>query len=59
VPQVSQDQRGLLQAAEKGEILDETSKKHTAGAEAHADSIGVMPGINPRPTRPHEFFRSL
>jgi len=37
-----------LQAAEKGEILDETSKKHTAGAETHADSIGVMPGINPR-----------
>jgi hypothetical protein len=42
--------RRRLQAAGKGEILDETSKKHTAGAEAHTDSIGVLPGINPRPT---------
>jgi hypothetical protein len=31
-------------------LLNETSKERTAGAEARADSIGVMPGINPRPT---------
>ena len=39
-----------LQAAEKGVLLSERSERHTSGAEAHADSTGVIPGINPRPT---------
>jgi putative ATPase len=42
--------KGPFRAAERGEILDEKSKEYTAGAEAPADSIGAIPGINPRPT---------
>jgi hypothetical protein len=30
-----------------------------SGAEAHGDLIDFVPGINPRPTAPGEFFRSL
>jgi hypothetical protein len=42
--------QGLKQAAEKGHDSGEKLENHTAGAEAHIDLIGFMPGINPRPT---------
>ena len=38
------------QVAEKGLITDEESEKCTSGAKAHVDLIGVLPGINLRPT---------
>jgi hypothetical protein len=38
------------EAAEKGLGWTENPEKHTPGAEAHADSIGLLPGINPPPT---------
>ena len=42
--------QGPEQAAEKGLISGERPEKHTSGAKAHIDSIGFIPGINPRPT---------
>ena len=39
-----------VQAAEKGLRSSENPEEHTPGAEAHADSVGLLPGINPRPT---------
>src|ERR1035441_10145934 len=44
------DLAGAKQAAEKGLISGERPEKHTSGAKAHIDSIGLIPGINPRPT---------
>ena len=41
---------GALQAAEKGQFSGEQPEKRTSGAKAHVDSIGFLPGINPRPT---------
>ena len=41
---------GAKEAAEKGRISGEKLEKHTSVAEARFDSIGFMPGINPRPT---------
>jgi hypothetical protein len=41
---------GPKQAAEKGCFSGETPEKHASGAKARVDSIGLMPGINPRPT---------
>jgi hypothetical protein len=38
------------QAAEKSLFCGEKAEKHTAVAEALVDLIGLMPGINPRPT---------
>ena len=38
------------EVAEKLDFSGEICRKHTSGAEAHADLIGFMPGINPRPT---------
>jgi Flp pilus assembly protein TadG len=38
------------QVAEKGLRSSENPEEHTPGAEAHADFIGLLPGINPRPT---------
>jgi hypothetical protein len=38
------------EAAEKGCFSGETPEKHASGAKARVDSIGLMPGINPRPT---------
>jgi hypothetical protein len=40
-------------------LFDEKSEGHSSRAEAHADSIAVLPGINPRPAAPEEFFRRL
>jgi hypothetical protein len=37
-------------AAKKGLRSSEGPEEPTPGAEAHADSIGLLPGINPRPT---------
>ena len=37
-------------AAEKGVVFGEELGKHSAGAKAHLDLIGFMPGVNPRPT---------
>ena len=42
--------QGVEQAAQKGLISGEMLEKHTSGAEARFDSIGFIPGINPRPT---------
>jgi hypothetical protein len=39
-----------LQVAEEGLLSCESSGGHTPGAEAHDDSAGFLPGINPRPT---------
>jgi hypothetical protein len=50
---------GAKQAAEKVEVSGEIGEKHPSGAKARVDSIGFMPGINPRPTARQEFFRSL
>ena len=50
---------GAKEAAEKGWFSGEMPEKHTSGAKAHADSIGFMPGMNPRPAARQEFFRSL
>jgi hypothetical protein len=47
------------QAAEKGCFSGKMPEKHASGAKARVDSIGLMPGINPRPTARQEFFRSL
>jgi hypothetical protein len=41
---------GAKQAAEKGLRSSENPEEHTSGAKAHADAIGLLPGINPRPT---------
>jgi hypothetical protein len=38
------------EAAEQGLFSGNKSEKHTSVAKATADSIGLMPGINPRPT---------
>jgi hypothetical protein len=38
------------QAAEKGLSAGEFPEEQAAGAKAHVDSIGLLPGINPRPT---------
>src|ERR1035438_5669368 len=38
------------QLAEKHLLSSKKSEKHTSGAKAPIDSIGFMPGINPRPT---------
>jgi stage II sporulation protein D len=38
------------QAAEKGLLFDKMSEEHTSGAKALVDLIGILPGINPRPT---------
>jgi ceramide glucosyltransferase len=37
-------------ASEKGLLSGEMPEKHTSEAKATVDSIGLMPGINPRPT---------
>jgi hypothetical protein len=37
--------------AEKFDLRGEDPEKQTPGAEAHADSNGLLPGINPRPTK--------
>jgi hypothetical protein len=36
-----------------------SDKSFSAACKARVDSIGFMPGINPRPTARQEFFRSL
>jgi len=41
---------GAEWVAEKGWIWDGNGEKHTSAAEADIDSIGIVPGINPRPT---------
>jgi len=41
---------GAEQAAEKGLIPGEMWQKRTTGTEVSADSIGFIPGMNPRPT---------
>jgi tRNA (guanine-N1)-methyltransferase len=41
---------GAEEAAEKGWFSGKMPEKHTSGAKAPIDSIGFMPGINPRPT---------
>ena len=41
---------GAEQAAEKDQFPDERPERRTSGAKAHIDSIGFLPGINPRPT---------
>jgi hypothetical protein len=38
------------EVAEKGLLPSKMPEKHTSGAKAHVDSIGFIPGINPRPT---------
>jgi len=38
------------QAAEKHQLWSKEPEKHTSGAKAPIDSIGFIPGINPRPT---------
>jgi hypothetical protein len=50
---------GAKEAAEKGCFSGKMPEKHASGAKARVDSIGLMPGINPRPTARQEFFRSL
>jgi hypothetical protein len=50
---------GAKQAAEKAEIWGETWGKHTSAAKAGADSIGIVPGINPPAYRLNEFLRGL
>jgi hypothetical protein len=47
------------EAAEKVCFSGKMPEKHASGAKARVDSIGLMPGINPRPTARQEFFRSL
>src|ERR1017187_8150513 len=53
------DFAGAKQTAEKHRFRCENDEKHTSVAKATAHSVGVTPGINPRPTAPIEFFRSL
>jgi hypothetical protein len=38
------------EVAEKLDFSGEICRRHTSGAEVHADLIGFMPGINPRHT---------
>jgi tetratricopeptide (TPR) repeat protein len=47
---LEQQATAAQQAAEKLMHSRELPEQHTAGAEAHADSIAFVPGINPRPT---------
>jgi hypothetical protein len=42
--------QGLKKAAEKGRLAGQFPERHTAGAKAQVHSIGLLPGINPRPT---------
>ena len=42
--------QGAKQAAEKLGICGEISRKHSSAAKVEADSIGFVPGMNPRPT---------
>jgi hypothetical protein len=44
---------------EKARFQAKCPEKHTAGAKALIDFIGLMPGINPRPTARQGFFRCL
>jgi hypothetical protein len=46
---------GTKEAAEKVVIVNQKREKHTSGAEALSDSIGFIPGMNPRPTAPASF----
>jgi tRNA/rRNA methyltransferase len=41
---------GAKEVAEKGWLSGEMPEKHTSGAKAPIDSIGFVPGIDPRPT---------
>jgi hypothetical protein len=50
---------GAKQAAEKLGVRGKMGRKHTSAAKAIIDSIGFVPGINPRPTARNEFFLSL
>jgi hypothetical protein len=47
------------QVAQKGLLSGEIPEKYTSGAEAGVDCIGLVPGINPRPTARMKFFRKL
>jgi hypothetical protein len=49
---------GVKEAAEKGRSSSKKAEKHTSGAKARVDSIGLMPGINPRPTARMSFSAS-
>jgi hypothetical protein len=55
-------------AAEKLDIWFERRREHTSAAKAGIDSIGIVPGMNPRPTarmsfsagcKGHRFFSHL
>ena len=46
----SGDRPAAEQAAEKGLNSAEIPEKHTSGAKALISSVGLLPGINPRPT---------
>ena len=41
---------GAEQTREKGSDAERTNEERTAGAKAHVDFAGLLPGINPRPT---------
>jgi hypothetical protein len=47
---MQQDKCWVLEAAEKGLFWVKSGKKHTSGAKARADSVALVPGINPWPT---------
>ena len=55
VPQMQQNKRRALQAAEKGLNPGQTDEKHTSGAKARVDSVAFVPGINPWPTARRSF----
>jgi len=42
-------------AGERAAVWLRELQNHTSGAEAHVDLIGLMPGINPRPTARRRF----